>query len=177
MNDNPATETRDEHLATQPQRNGSGSGSERASDGRATPARGRNSTSFTTESAREAAQASARVRRENKLRREQRAHENATTVREKVGVALSKLSQHDWDETVRRATVNQRVALMNQAFGAPQPAEEDVPREGGLASLTREELAALLQMLEEGLNLDEPDAQPAEEQSPSARVRREMPSE
>jgi hypothetical protein len=103
------------------------------------------------------------------------------TFRQRLGVSLSKLSQPELDQVVsglaHRGNANARARLADQAFGRPLPAEEDVPGDEGLASLTREERAVLRQMLEEGLSLDEPDPQPAEEQSPSARVRRETPSE
>jgi hypothetical protein len=169
LNDHPARGTTGNE---KPPGNGSGGGSESSSSGRGTPARGRNSTSFTTESAREAAQASARARREKKAQRAQRAQDNALTFRQRLGVSLSKLSQAELDQVVsglaHRGNANALARLADQAFGKPLPAEEDVPREEGLASLSREELAVLRQVLEEGSNLDESQPQPAEGHSPSA---------
>jgi hypothetical protein len=101
---------------------------------------------------------SGEARREKKLQREQRAEENALTFRQRLGVSLSKLSQPELDQVVsglaRRGNANALARLADQAFGKPLPAEEDVPGDEGLASLSREERAVLRQMLEEGLNLD-----------------------
>ena len=106
------------------------------------------------------------------MEREQRAQDNALTFRQRLGVSLSKLSQPELDQVVsslaHRGNANALARLADQAFGKPLPAEEDVPGDEGLASLTREERAVLRQMLEEGLNLDEPQPQPAEGHSPSA---------
>jgi hypothetical protein len=115
---------------------------------------------------------SGEARRAKKLQREQSAQDNALTFRQRLGVSLSKLSQAELDHVVsglaHRGNANALARLADQAFGKPLPAEEDVPREEGLASLTREELAVLRQVLEEGLNLDESQPQPAEGHSPSA---------
>lgn len=118
---------------------------------------GRNSTSFTTESAREAARASARVRREKRLQREASAQDKAPTFRQRLGVSLSKLSQPELDQVVsglaHRGNANALARLADQAFGRPLPAEEDAPGDEELASLTREERAVLRQMLEEGFGV------------------------
>ncbi len=102
------------------------------------------------------------------------------TFRQRLGVSLSKLSQPELDQVVsglaHRGNANALARLADQAFGRPLPAEEDVPGDEGLASLSREERAVLRQMLEEGLP-DEPDPRLAEEQSPNARVGRETPTE
>ena len=115
---------------------------------------------------------SGEARREKKLQREQRAQENALTFRQRLGLSLSKLSQAELDQVVsglaHRGNANALARLADQAFGTPLPAEEDVPGDEGLASLTREERAALRQMLKEGLNLDKSQPQPAEGHSPSA---------
>ena len=87
-------------------------------------------------------------------------------------MSLSKLSQPELDqvvsELVHRGNANALARLADQAFGKPLPAEEDVPGDEGLAALSREERAVLRQMLEEGLNLDESQPQPAEGTPPSA---------
>ena len=49
---------------------------------------------------------------------------------------------------VKGASVQQRVALMNQAFGTPTVTEDEKPADDGLASLTRDQRAALRAMLE-----------------------------
>jgi hypothetical protein len=124
---------------------------------------------------------SGEARREKKAEREQRAQDNALTFRQRLGVSLSKLSQPELDQVVsalaQRGNANALARLADQAFGKPLPAEEDVPGDEGLASLTREERAVLRQMLEAGLEPDEPDPRLAEEQSANARARRKMPTE
>ena len=96
----------------------------------------------------EAAQRASLARQQKAAARQASAEESALTVRQRVGVALSKLSQRDWDETVKHASVPQRVALMNQAFGQPQPAEPEPASEGAFSALSREERAELLRQLE-----------------------------
>ena len=124
---------------------------------------------------------SRRQRREKKAEREQRAQDNALTFRQRLGVSLSKLSQPELDQVVsglaHRGNANALARLADQAFGRPLQADEDKPEDEGLASLTREERAVLRQMLEAGVEPDEPDSQVAEEQSPSARGRRQTPTE
>ena len=124
---------------------------------------------------------SGEARRAKALARQESAEQNALTFRQRLGVSLSKLSQPELDQVVsglaHRGNANALARLADQAFGKPLPAEEDVPGDEGLASLTREERAVLRQMLEEGFKTDEPDPQLAEEQSPSARARRETPTE
>ena len=87
------------------------------------------------------------------------------TFRQRLGVSLSKLSQPELDQVVselaHRGNANALARLADQAFGKPLPADEDKPEDEGLASLTREERAVLRQMLEAGVEPDEPDPQPA----------------
>jgi hypothetical protein len=58
----------------------------------------------------------------------------------------------------RPSDIGSLVRLADQAFGSPQPAEEEEPSDNFLAQLNREERAALLALLDEGV----PDAPPAE---------------
>jgi DNA-binding NarL/FixJ family response regulator len=118
---------------------------------------------------------SGEARRAKKAEREELTQESALTFRQRVGVSLSKLTQRELDTAVkslansgRANDVGALARLADQAFGRPLPAEEDVPGDEGLASLTREERAVLRQMLEEGLNMDESEPQLVEEPSPSA---------
>ena len=114
---------------------------------------------------------SGEARREKKAQREQRAQDAALTFRQRLGVSLSKLTQAELDQVVsglaHRGNANALARLADQAFGKPLPTEEVVPRDDGLASLTRDELAELQRMLEEGSN-DESQFQSAEGRSPSA---------
>jgi hypothetical protein len=154
LSDNRATETiGDEHPATQPQRNGRKSGSERAGSGHGTPAKSRNSTSFTSESAREAARASVRVRREKKAAREQRAQDNALTFRQRLGVALSKLEQDDLDQVVAKlvnaGNANALARLADQAFGRPSEQDSEAGHQrSGLSRMSRDQLASTLAELD-----------------------------
>jgi hypothetical protein len=95
------------------------------------------------------------ARREKKQQREEHAEENALTFRQRLGVSLSKLTQRELDQRVRDARPSELVRFADQAFGKPLPAEDDVPEDQGLASLTREQRAVLRQMLEEGLGQED----------------------
>jgi hypothetical protein len=112
----------------------------------------------------EMGQKSGQARREKKIKREETAAENALTVRQKVGVALSRLTQREWDAVVKGATVAQRVALMNQAFGTPTQAEEDKPQDEGLAALTREQRAVLMEALDKAEDAPPQDDPPSSAQ-------------
>src|SRR6188508_1349978 len=111
------------------------------------------------------------VRREKKMQRDLRAQENALTVRQKIGVALSKLTQAELDEMVsrlaHRGNANALARLADQAFGKPLPVEEEIPEDEDLSALTREQRAVLRQMLEDGLEPTEA-ALPGEEAQANA---------
>jgi hypothetical protein len=89
-------------------------------------------------------------RREKKIQRESAASENALTARQKLGVAISKLTQKDWDTKVTQARPTELVRFLDQAFGRPQDAEPDEPQDDALTALTREQRAVVMQALEQG---------------------------
>jgi hypothetical protein len=96
---------------------------------------------------------SGEARRAKKMQRERDASDNALTVRQRIGVALSRLTQEELDTMVRglaqRGNAHALARLADQAFGPPQPAEEDRPSDASLADLTREQRAALWAWLDE----------------------------
>jgi hypothetical protein len=93
------------------------------------------------------------TRRARKRHREEQAEENALTVRQRIGVALSRLTQEELDALVHRAVqrgdVRALAQLADQAFGKPPPAEEENPTDTSLADLTREQRTALWAWLDE----------------------------
>jgi len=90
---------------------------------------------------------SGQARREKKMRREKGASENALTFRQRLGVSLSRLNQGELDQVVsglaHRGNANALARLADQAFGKPEPAEEDKPEDDWLAALTREQRAVV----------------------------------
>lgn len=113
------------------------------------------------EKAREASRKGVEARRENAARRADRAEENALTFRQRLGVSLSKLTQAQLDQRVKDAKPSELVRFADQAFGRPVQAEDDTPKDAGLAELTREQRATLRAMLlsEEGAQQGEDSAQ------------------
>ena len=95
----------------------------------------------------EAASRSAASRRAKKEQREEAATENALTARQRLGVSLSKLTQAQWDEKVKAAKATELVRFLDQAFGRPSEAEDDAPKDEGLAQLTKDQRATLRAML------------------------------
>jgi hypothetical protein len=95
----------------------------------------------------EMGQRSGQARREKKILREKGASENALTFRQRLGVSLSRLSQGELDQVVsalaHRGNANALARLADQAFGKPEPAEEDKPEDNWLAALTREQRAVV----------------------------------
>ena len=102
---------------------------------------------FDSESGRKAAMASVASRRAKAKARAETAEENALTARQRLGVALSKLTQREWDAKVKAAKAHELVRFLDQAFGRPTDAEPDKPEDTGLAALTKDQRAALRAML------------------------------
>jgi hypothetical protein len=102
----------------------------------------------------EAAQRSAERRAIKAEERRAEAADNALTFRQRLGVALSRLSQRDLDAVIQGLAksgkpqdINTLARLADQAFGKPQDAEEDSPIDPELAALTREQRALLREWL------------------------------
>lgn len=115
------------------------------SDTRGKQGRGR---PWTPEEQREAARKGVEARQAKAQARKDTAEENALTARQRLGVALSKLTQREWDAKVKAAKAHELVRFLDQAFGRPTDAEPDKPTDEGLSALTKDQRATLRAMLE-----------------------------
>lgn len=103
--------------------------------------------------AREMAARSAEVRRARAAERAAQDADAALTFRQRLAVSLSRLKQEELDAAIRRMATDDRPAALtalarmaDQAFGKPQPEEEE-ERHDDVRHLTRAQRAALMARL------------------------------
>lgn len=101
--------------------------------------------------AREMALRSAASRRARAAERAAQDAQAATTFRQRVGIALSRLSQDELDKAVKglaadgkAASLRALGALADQAFGKPAPEEEEQGGDDDVRALTRAQRSALI---------------------------------
>jgi hypothetical protein len=130
---------------------------------------------------REMGRLSGKARRARAAEREEHRRQDALTVRQRLGVALqAELTVEDWRGVIGAAraagNVSALARLADQAFGRPQDAEPEEPEDLGLSALSREQLAVLLEMLDDATEFAlEEDGETPMKLAGSARTQRAAP--